>query len=772
MTDSTVVWQQALPAASGNFNTMHTFDGDGNADRTFEINFSGGYIKDEHVKAYMMPYGTADYEYLTLTFINESTVRLSAAVPVGWTVTIYRDTPKDVPLASFTDGALITAASLDRNAEQAIFGVAEMVDRFNATQESVDLSLDIANEAMDVAEQANTNSIQAIEIAKVSERAIRVPAGESVNDIPDAVNRAGKLLAFNASGDVFVASPVSGDATDVLLTLNGENGAGLVGSTSGTVQGSLDALAQADVDLDTRIDAHITALQSVYGSSLVGVASYADVRNYTGNASRLVVKGRSTSGDGGAGTFVLSASDVVSADDGGVVLVDSLGRRWKRDFQGAIQASWYGVVSGANVSSPLTSVLQKGGGQVYIGAGQFNVESQVTISHDAADFPVMGRPSKRFDLVGDSMTNTTFNTNGVNCLSYTGTAGSGGHGVHSGMTFRDFSIYGTGNTGVGLRAVGSAYLKIRDLDIKRTNIAMRLSGVLSSDIQRVNLQYNNHGIYIDSATNSTFNAMRMSGMFGSNSKWAIEGEVGTNIYIEESNFEGNGTLGDSASGAIYLRVVEPLSTINISGYFEANVGRADILIDNRTSSPCVVNLRGCVFNRGGMRGGDNLGKGCTYNIETRSTGGGRVILNLDGCMFFTQTGFGYVPSASTPYIQPAPYLTVNGENTCHFSENISRAVITGSYGGVLGLSVRSDGTVDNKPLYITATRVSTGVYMLDSSIPFAPTAAQYQVVATSKSSGLTVSYAQKVSPTSIRVVTVNAAGAVADNAFDLLITRS
>lgn len=238
MTDSTEVWQRNLPVASGNFNTMHTFDGDGNPDRSFEINFSGGYISKEHVKAYMMPYGTSDYEYLDITFVNESTVRLSAAVPVGWVLTIYRDTPKDLPLASFTDGALITAASLDRNAEQAIFGVAEMVDRFTATQDNVDLSLTIANEAKN---QSQTAIDVANEAASTAGSALRVPAGEAVNPTPNAQTRANKILAFNSGGQPVAVLPESGSAADVMLEYAKPTGASNIGAGEYKTQAQVNA---------------------------------------------------------------------------------------------------------------------------------------------------------------------------------------------------------------------------------------------------------------------------------------------------------------------------------------------------------------------------------------------------------------------------------------------------------------------------------------------------------------------------------------------------
>ncbi len=514
----------------------------------------------------------------------------------------------------------------------------------------------------------------------------------------------------------------------------------------------------------------LNQLSAIEGESLIGTVTYVTLREYTGSATRVKCIGRSVEGDGGEGDFYLVPGDSTSVDDDGVIIVDGSGRRWKRSYSGPISASWFGVRDGTDVTTTLQNAVSRGGGQIFVQDGQYTLTAPIVANFTGASFPIMGRKSKRFDFIGSSMANTTFNTNGNEAFSFTGTDGSvAGQGVHSGARISDFSVYGTNNTGIGVRLVGAAYLKVHDLQIKRTNIAMRISGVLSSDIKRINAQYNNHGMYITSASNSTVNAMRISGMFGANSKWGIEGEVGTNVYIEDSNFEGNGTDGDELSGAIYLRVVEPLSTINISGYFEANVGRADILIDNRTSSPLVVNLRGCVFNRGGMRGGSNLGIGAKYNVETRSTGGGPIILNLNGCVFFTQTGFGYVPSADSPYIQPAPYLTVNGEDTCYFSESTSRGE-TGNRGMTLGISMKADGTMANKPPFLTSTRVSAGVYTITHNTRFGTDIDHFQAVATSKASGFTVSYVQKVNLQALRIVTLNAAGSPADTDFDVIVT--
>ncbi|MGJ8863482.1 phage tail fiber protein, partial [Salmonella enterica subsp. enterica serovar Kentucky] len=118
----------------GDYKTMHLYSGTGGD--TFDINFAGGYIDRAHVKALV---STGDV--VTLQFSSASRVRTSRPILVGETVLIYRDTPKVVPLSQFSDGALLTGDNLDRNAKQAVFVAAEMLDRFDTFGSSLETSV-------------------------------------------------------------------------------------------------------------------------------------------------------------------------------------------------------------------------------------------------------------------------------------------------------------------------------------------------------------------------------------------------------------------------------------------------------------------------------------------------------------------------------------------------------------------------------------------------------------------------------------------------------
>lgn len=84
------------------------------------------------------------------------------------------------------------------------------------------------------------------------------------------------------------------------------------------------------------------SLDGPFGSSMIGLATYGDIRSYTGSANIIRVGGRQNIFDHGHGTFVRTGT---SADDDGYVLRDGLNRSWVRQVEAGTfgDPRWYGL---------------------------------------------------------------------------------------------------------------------------------------------------------------------------------------------------------------------------------------------------------------------------------------------------------------------------------------------------------------------------------------------------------------------------------------------
>lgn len=139
------------------------FTGDGGK-TDWDFNFAGGYVRRDHIKAYTVINGV--FTPLTYTWVGDNTVRIAPAVPLGVTLVIRRETPKDTPLVDFTDGAIINESNLDTNAEQAVFATAEMVDAFTEVVEAygnMEVALENAEQAALAAALAASEALEAVE---------------------------------------------------------------------------------------------------------------------------------------------------------------------------------------------------------------------------------------------------------------------------------------------------------------------------------------------------------------------------------------------------------------------------------------------------------------------------------------------------------------------------------------------------------------------------------------------------------------------------------
>lgn len=87
------------------------------------------------------------------------------------------------------------------------------------------------------------------------------------------------------------------------------------------------------------VNDHVNNLEAY----LPEIGTYALLRAYDGPVTAFLVRGVADIFDGGFGVFRVDAADTTTADNGGTVLVDASGRRWKREYSGAVNVKWFGA---------------------------------------------------------------------------------------------------------------------------------------------------------------------------------------------------------------------------------------------------------------------------------------------------------------------------------------------------------------------------------------------------------------------------------------------
>jgi hypothetical protein len=116
------------------------------------------------------------------------------------------------------------------------------------------------------------------------------------------------------------------------------------------------------------------------------LTNYNALRAYTGLATRVYIEG--TSPITGlpsaiAGDFVYNSNDTTSADNGGTIIVDALGRRWYREFTGDVSVTWFGADptgvsdSGAAIAAATNSCVGK---RIKFPYGTYTVANQIVLT--------------------------------------------------------------------------------------------------------------------------------------------------------------------------------------------------------------------------------------------------------------------------------------------------------------------------------------------------------------------------------------------------------
>lgn len=184
----------------------------------WEFSFAGGYLDPSHVKAFTETEAGARTP-VTVTeamLTGPFTLRITPALDDDLTLTIYRDTPKDLPLVDFTDESGFSEVALDTNAKQAVFIAAEAVDVINTST-----AYDAEQAAQEAATSAAAAAASAASIgsALVEAEGFAAAAAASAASInPDNYATAAQgLLADSALQPGEAATPAQGAKADSAL---------------------------------------------------------------------------------------------------------------------------------------------------------------------------------------------------------------------------------------------------------------------------------------------------------------------------------------------------------------------------------------------------------------------------------------------------------------------------------------------------------------------------------------------------------------------------
>lgn len=306
-----------------------------------DFNFAGGYINRTHIKAYILDtttFARTDVPVLAEHFVTDWRLQLPVSVPVGSVLRVYRDTPKDVPLVDFTNGARINEGNLDLVAQQATFVAAEAIDQLEGSGVEEGLaaasvaagSADAAAASEAAAAASAAAALSSQNSAAASASAASTSAGAAAASQSAAAASAGAASASQsaaassataaaasqtaAAGSASSAASSSSTATSAASTATSQ--ASAAASSASAASGSASAAAASQSAAAASAAAAAASAASVDAANLVhktgnetigGSKTFSStiVGSVTGNAAT-VTNGVYTTGDqtiNGAKTF-------------------------------------------------------------------------------------------------------------------------------------------------------------------------------------------------------------------------------------------------------------------------------------------------------------------------------------------------------------------------------------------------------------------------------------------------------------------------------------
>ena len=191
--------------------TENKYTGDGSTTR-YSIQFE--YLNESDIKVSLQEPGQAAQTTTAFTFANATTIQLNSPPTAGYEVRIFRETSNDTLISKFFAGSAIRAVDLNKNFEQTLFSVQEVLARFidrtqAIFQNNVDLSgFKIVNlgDGTDDADAVNKSQLDATQNYNDTQLAASVT--EATNQASTATTKAGEAnqSAIDANASASAAS--------------------------------------------------------------------------------------------------------------------------------------------------------------------------------------------------------------------------------------------------------------------------------------------------------------------------------------------------------------------------------------------------------------------------------------------------------------------------------------------------------------------------------------------------------------------------------------
>jgi hypothetical protein len=202
-------------------------------------------------------------------------------------------------------------------------------------------------------------------------------------------------------------------------------------------------------------------------------------------SSQVLVTYNHTPGDGG-GIFRYDSTDTTTADNGGTVIVDAAGRRWKRQWDGPVHSDWFYAPHPSNAQTTALQAFLNSGSNLFIDpgtvvSGPVTVPAGTTITgtRDAILKFNTTSAGKHLELLGSNTTLDGFTVDGsYTTETYAGGYTSGHFGIYVGgtsganinnLTLRNLFVKNYGDTGIWTKFVN--YKTVENCEVTRCGYA-------------------------------------------------------------------------------------------------------------------------------------------------------------------------------------------------------------------------------------------------------------------------------------------------------------